>query len=299
MHTNPSKQQLTRIAPTPSGYLHLGNVLSFAITYALAQKHGANIMLRIDDLDQNRVKNEYIKDIFETLWFMEIPWQYGPKNEKEYQDRYSQLHRMGLYHDALEQLVQKKLVYACNCSRKEISQTASNGIYPRTCRPKNLDLSQKTVNWRIKTNQEQLFMKDENEGVSRKLPAVMQDFVIRKKDGAPAYQLASVVDDIHFGINLVVRGKDLYDSSWAQLFLANQLPTSTFNSSLFYHHPLVEESGGKKLSKSAGSTSVKGLRAAGKTKEYIYGKLGEFMGFDEHISSLDDFEKAYNQKKLP
>ena len=105
----------TRIAPTPSGFLHLGNVLSFAITAALAERAGAKILLRIDDIDQARADKQYVQDIFDTLNFLEIPWHEGPRNVKQFEDQYSQLHRMGLYNEALTQLQGSKLVYACNC----------------------------------------------------------------------------------------------------------------------------------------------------------------------------------------
>ena len=104
-----SQYNKTRIAPTPSGFLHLGNVLSFGITAALARKHGAKILLRIDDLDRTRINKQYVQDIFDTLNFLEIPWDEGPRNIKEYEDSYSQLHRMGVYQEALEQLADEKL----------------------------------------------------------------------------------------------------------------------------------------------------------------------------------------------
>src|SRR5882757_2581728 len=87
----------TRIAPTPSGFLHLGNVLSFAITVALARKKGAKILLRIDDLDRERVEGRFVEDIFETLHFLEIPWDEGPGDLHEYETRFSQVHRMDVY----------------------------------------------------------------------------------------------------------------------------------------------------------------------------------------------------------
>ncbi|RQP14538.1 MAG: tRNA glutamyl-Q synthetase, partial [Parapedobacter sp.] len=83
----------TRIAPTPSGYLHLGNVFSFALTAALAKRSGAQILLRIDDLDYTRVKREYVEDIFHTLEFLKIPWHEGPRNYREYKQTYSQTYR--------------------------------------------------------------------------------------------------------------------------------------------------------------------------------------------------------------
>ncbi len=87
----------TRIAPTPSGFLHLGNVLSFSITAALAKKHSAKILLRIDDLDRARANDQYLQDIFDTLNFLEIPWDEGPRNVNEFKNAYSQAHRMACH----------------------------------------------------------------------------------------------------------------------------------------------------------------------------------------------------------
>src|SRR5579863_6846848 len=111
---NPNRRfDKTRIAPTPSGFLHLGNVLSFAITAAIAEKTGAKILLRIDDLDRDRVNREYVEDIFDTLNFLQIPWDEGPRNYKEYESEYSQLYRMDLYQVALQQLKDSGQVFAC------------------------------------------------------------------------------------------------------------------------------------------------------------------------------------------
>src|ERR1035437_9153412 len=92
----------TRIAPTPSGYLHLGNILSFAITAALARKTNAKVLLRIDDFDLERTNKLYVQDIFDTLNFLEIPWDEGPRNMKQYEQEFSQVHRMEMYKKALQ-----------------------------------------------------------------------------------------------------------------------------------------------------------------------------------------------------
>jgi len=112
----------TRIAPTPSGFLHLGNVLSFSITAALAGKAGARILLRIDDIDRERTDKRYVEDIFETLRYLGIPWDEGPKNFEEFQQEYSQVHRMGLYVTALEELKATGQLFACECSRTAVAR---------------------------------------------------------------------------------------------------------------------------------------------------------------------------------
>ncbi|HWB90453.1 MAG TPA: glutamate--tRNA ligase family protein, partial [Puia sp.] len=104
--------KLTRIAPTPSGFLHLGNVFSFSLTAALARRTGAEILLRIDDLDRERVQRDYLQDIFDTLTFMQIPWDQGPRNVDDFEREYSQVHRLPLYRAALARLREAGAVYA-------------------------------------------------------------------------------------------------------------------------------------------------------------------------------------------
>ena len=120
MNKEPTKFNKTRLAPTPSGYLHLGNIISFLITVSLAKKHGAKILLRIDDLDQKRVKQEYIEDIFDTIDFLEIPYDEGPRNLKDFNQNYSQVHRQALYHAVIEELKDNNFVFPCDCSRKTL-----------------------------------------------------------------------------------------------------------------------------------------------------------------------------------
>ncbi|MHB8206300.1 glutamate--tRNA ligase family protein [Mucilaginibacter sp.] len=273
------KYNRTRIAPTPSGFLHIGNVLSFAITAALAKRAGAKILLRIDDIDQARVDKQYVQDIFDTLNFLEIPWEEGPGKVKQFDDQYSQLHRMGLYNEALEQLQANKRVYACNCSRKQLSESTCN------CYEKQLSLSADNVSWRLRTNPiNELIIKNYNgELIQAALPEEMNNFVVRKKDGFPAYQLTSVIDDLYYGVDLVVRGEDLWHSTLAQHQLAIALELDDFKNITFYHHSLIKDSAGNKLSKSAGATSIKYLREQGKSASDVYQLIATIIGIHEPI----------------
>ncbi|WP_431214676.1 glutamate--tRNA ligase family protein [Puia sp. P3] len=128
----------TRIAPTPSGFLHLGNVVSFVRTVGLAKSFGARILLRIDDMDRERVVPEYVQDIFDVLNFLELPWEEGPRNVKEFEREWSQVHRMGMYREALEDLREKGDVFACSCSRAKVMRDSPDGVYAGTCRDKEL-----------------------------------------------------------------------------------------------------------------------------------------------------------------
>ena len=287
--------KLTRIAPTPSGFLHLGNVFSFAITAAIARRSSAEILLRIDDLDRERVQREYVEDIFDTLRFMAIPWDRGPRGYDEFGREYSQVYRLPLYRAALERLREAGAVFGCSCSRAEVLRASREGVYPGTCRERGLLLDGGEISWRLRAGAgggwpeggadtgavgseggassaaEVLRVKVYPEGVVEAgLPPEMRDFVVRKKDGFPAYQLSSVVDDLHYGVDLIVRGQDLWASTLAQLYLSSALDAAAFREIRFYHHPLLVTGAGEKLSKSAGATSIRYLRQQGLQAADIY-----------------------------
>ncbi len=279
----------TRIAPTPSGYLHLGNVLSFAVTAALAKKTNAKIFLRIDDLDRLRIQREYVQDIFDTLNFMEISWDEGPKNYHEYETQYSQVHRMEMYKEALGKLKDSGDIFACTCSRTQVQIQDNEHTYHGICMHGDIPFDTEQVSWRVDTTHAApLTVNTLNGPVSAILPQDIHHFVVRKKDSYPAYQLTSLLDDIHFGIDLIVRGQDLWPSTLAQLHLASLLEQDTFLQTTFHHHPLVTAPTGEKLSKSAGATSVKYLRNQGKTKSDIYSMIAALYGFNY---SIDNFEE--------
>lgn len=287
---NGLKFNRTRLAPTPSGYLHLGNVLSFALTAALARKTGAKILLRIDDLDQQRVNHDYVQDVFDTLNFLEIPWDEGPRDVVDYQTQWSQMHRVDIYNNALQQLADQREVFACRCSRSQLQ----GNKYPGNCVNKSIPLDTPGTAWRLYTDDRPIRLKTLNKGiVSTRLPETMKNFVVKKKDDYPAYQLASVIDDVHFGVDLIVRGEDLYPSTLAQLFLADVLGESKFQDTTFYHHPLIMEEGEKKLSKSAGSTSIKYLREDGKKAADVYGMIGSISGTELPLRSFGDIVDAF------
>ncbi|SMD45543.1 glutamyl-tRNA synthetase [Aquiflexum balticum DSM 16537] len=285
--------KLTRYAPTPSGFLHLGNIYSFILTYHLAKKHQARILLRIDDMDRERVKTKFIQDIFDNLDFMELPYDLGPKNAADFKANYSQTKRLDLYVNAMENLKKNKKLFACDCSRKKIEKMNPKGFYTGFCRNRNLPYDNKEVAWRYQADMHQdIRFKDLHEGhLIGKLPGILTDFIVRKKDGLPAYQLTSVVDDLHFGVDLIVRGKDLWGSTLAQVLLSDALEPNTFSQNTFYHHPLIQDPNRQKLSKSAGATSIQFLRKSGKKKEDVYSMIGEWLGIREKINSLDAFGK--------
>lgn len=298
MNVRTQTYRKTRIAPTPSGYLHLGNVLSFVLTAALAKKSQAKILLRIDDLDRERVNPAYVQDIFDTLNFLEIPWDEGPRNLQEYESEWSQLHRMELYKNTLQQLEEQHAVFACDCSRAQIRSINADDTYPGTCHNKSIPLNAENVSWRLKTDDNKtLTVKELNgQNITTNMPATMHDFVVRKKDGYPAYQLASVVDDLHYGVDLIVRGQDLWASTLAQQYLAAYIGADAFKDITFYHHPLLMTNDGTKLSKSAGDTSVKYLREKGKTSEEVYTIIAGMLGIAERVPDWEKLAALINRK---
>ena len=287
-----NKFSKTRIAPTPSGFLHLGNVLSFAITAALAQKTGAEILLRIDDLDQARVSEQYLQDIFDTLNFLNIPWDEGPRTVAAFKAAYSQIHRMAAYNEALKILADNGMVFACTCSRKLLNISGNNNN-ACSCISKNIALTAGNVSWRLMTGNKELTVKNYNGDMVRTtLPPGMKNFVVRKKDGYPSYQLASLVDDLYYGIDLIIRGEDLWPSTLAQHELSKALCENTFSRITFYHHPLLMETPGKKLSKSAGATSIKYFRENGKTAGQVYSLIAEMLGIHKPVADWGQLVSA-------
>jgi glutamyl-tRNA synthetase len=247
----------TRIAPTPSGFLHAGNAYNFLRTVALAQQSGARVLLRIDDIDRDRYRPAYVNDIFETLDFLGIRWQEGPQHIDDFDRTWSQRHRHHLYLQALERLKQQQLVFACTCSRPQSAAC--------TCLQKSLPLDTPGASWRLLTDDSPVEVKTvDGKIITAPLPPEMACFAVRRKDALPAYQLCSVVDDLHFGIDLIVRGADLWPCTLAQHFLARQLGEASFSRICFHHHPLLTNEKGEKLSKSAGAYSVKQWRESGR-----------------------------------
>lgn len=243
----------SRIAPTPSGYLHLGNLANFLLIEKLVKEAKSTLILRIDDCDGTRTRPEFIEHIFTTLEWIGIEWQEGPRNAKEF-PKFSQTARKNYYFQKLEHL--KGKTYACSCSRKEIGE----GAYPGTCRDKNLTFTPGTHALRLRV--------DDSE-----LAKTFGDLVVWRKDDGPAYQWASVIDDLDGKVNLIVRGEDLRDSSELQKYIANLVSPEGFRHVRFLYHPLLTDESGQKLSKSRASLSVKILMEEGASPMEIRNKL--------------------------
>ena len=291
----------TRIAPTPSGYLHLGNALSFAITWALARQQNGTVILRIDDLDNARFRPEYLQDIFDTLHFMGLDYDEGPADAEGFVKNYSQLLRLPRYHTLLQQLVEQGQVYACPCSRKQLSSIPSSACHLHTCRHQLLPLHEDGIAWRLRipegtavTFQDQLL-----QTCTVKLAEEMPDFVVQRKEGIPAYQIASLADDLDMGINTIVRGEDLLTSTAAQLYMARLLGANAFTSIHFVHHPLVSDPMGGKLSKSHDSLSLTEMRKSGLSSKAFWQTIARMLGWQEaSIVDSQSFLERFDLEEL-
>ena len=307
MKTSLQAPVISRIAPTPSGFLHEGNAFSFVLTWLLVRKFGGRLLLRIDDIDAARKRPEYVEDIFRTLEWLELDYDLGPEGPDDFEKNYSQHHRLGLYNLVLEELAEVPgLVYACKCSRKEVQLHSSNGLYPGTCREVSWPLNKKNCALRVHLPEEQevtYFEFLKRQEVHLPIGVQMGDFIIRKKDGLPAYQLISLAEDMDYGVNLLVRGSDLRESTGAQLFLASCLEkrgekfkkqARSFLGSQFLHHPLMLDQAGEKLSKSKGAASILEMRKSGGKPQRVYSRVASFAGLpEESYQKLEDLFQAF------
>lgn len=253
---------LTRIAPTPSGFLHKGNVFSFLLTQRLAKEIGADVLLRIDDIDNERFRIEYVNDIFNTLFKMKMEWQVGPHSPEEFIEHWSQLTRKDQYNKLLDMLVATGRVYACSCSRKDLS--AQQALTAHTCRQLSIPLDSPNVAWRFRIEPTDLveirIFGHQNQEVT--VANMITDPVVRKRDGVASYQVASLADDLYFGVTHIVRGQDLWPSTLFQLLMAQVVGAQHFSEVEFVHHSLLANAQGEKLSKSAGAAAFRSKNEA-------------------------------------
>ena len=200
------------------------------------------------------------------------------------------MHRMGLYSAALQQLADEDQVYACLCSRKKIAYVGTC-----SCMQQQISLDAENASWRLKTISGRRLSVKTHDGLD--LPAVlppeMTNFIVKKKDGFPSYQLTSVIDDLFYAVDLIARGDDLWPSTLAQTELSFAMRRAEFREICFFHHPLILSESGDKLSKSAGATSVSYLRQHGNSPDGIWELVGKASGINNRISTFAQFAEAW------
>ena len=283
-----------RFAPSPTGRMHLGNVYAALLSWLSAKSKGGEWVLRIEDIDPGRSRQEFADRIMDDLEWLGLIWD----GEVTYQSK-----RQDIYEHYFELLQKENLLYPCFCTRADLLATQapheSDGrvVYKGTCRDLNpADYPQDTSPaWRMRVPDETKETTDGHYGTYRvHLPTEIGDFIVRRKDGAFAYQLVVVVDDLLMGITEVVRGRDLLLSTPQQLFMARTLRNldteKIFPEVRYIHFPLLINEAGQRLSKRDKSLDMGVLREQHSAKEII--------GFIAHLAGITPTEQPITPQEL-
>lgn len=291
----------TRLAPSPTGALHLGNARTFLVNWALARQRGWRIVLRIDDLDGPRIKEGAARLASEDLDWLGLDWDEGP---------FAQRADLKPYRDALMRLGDAGAIYPCRCTRREIEAAALSAPhrdeheqrYHGTCRPTqsvDYDPSVAGAAWRVRVPLGATTLLDEFAGVHQHdVAQTSGDFLVATKEGLPSYQLAVVVDDARQRISHIVRGDDLLASTHRQRLLMDLLGLTP--PAEYYHLPLVVGEDGRRLAKRHGDTRVSVYRQLGVRPDRVVGLLAEWCGLGRRSEvSAVDFAAAFALAELP
>ena len=248
---------ITRFAPAPTGYLHLGHVVNALHVWGAARDRDGQVLLRIEDHDRQRSRPEFETSILEDLAWLGFVHDGALVRQSE---------RDAVYRTALQPLIDRELVFGCTCARSEIP----GDVYPGTCRDKDIALAD-GVGWRVRMDPGAERFFDELLGPQEQDPSRQcGDVLVRDRLGNWTYQFAATVDDHVQRITDVIRGVDLLDSTGRQLRLARLIGRSV--PPRFWHHALVMKSASQKLSKSDGDTGVRDLRSQGWTVAQVLAK---------------------------
>ena len=272
-----------RLAPSPTGLLHLGHARTFWIAARRAAQHRGTLVLRNEDLDPQRCRREFVEAMYEDLRWLGINWSEGPDCGGPHSP-YSQSQRRDFYLDAWRKLRDSGAIYPCTCSRKDVAQAAAapnnevddEPLYPGTCRRRTDAFSFSTpagVNWRFRVpDHEEVAFDDLHLGPQQYIAGKdFGDFLVWRRDDVPAYQLAVVVDDAAMRITEVVRGADLLKSTARQIFIYRALELLPPQ---HYHCDLVRDEAGNRLAKRHDALSIRHLRQSGLTPEKVRTEAG-------------------------
>jgi glutamyl/glutaminyl-tRNA synthetase len=281
------EKPVSRIAPTPSGYLHLGNAVNFLVTWALVRGRGGALHLRIDDMDGIRFRADVLDDIFRSLEWLGLDWDTGPEGPDAFHRHFSLQNRRDFYRRELDRLSgETDKLFACTCSRSDIRKVAPDGLYPGTCRHGNHALIPHETAMRVQVGEGTVIRVN---GHHLNLSETLGDFVLWRKDDQPAYQFASLLEDEVMEVNFIVRGEDLLPSTAAQLYLADLFNAARFRRCTFLHHGLTLGERGEKLSKSRGSYALKDMRDSGVSPDEVWKTAARYLGIDpEAVESAQD-----------
>lgn len=269
-----------RVAPSPTGLLHLGHARTFWTAFERARQHSGALVFRNEDLDPQRSKSKYVDAMVEDMRWLGIQWQEGPDVGGAW-GPYSQSQRRDWYLGTWRELLDGGWIYPCTCSRKELSEVtqaphenSEEPLYPGKCRRQKLKATSPAgVNWRFRVpNGRVIKFNDAKQGrQSFEAGKDFGDFVVWRRDDVPAYQLAVVADDAAMQITEVVRGEDLLKSTARQILLFEALgimPPS------YYHCHLVTDEQGVRLAKRQDALSLRALREVGLKPEDVRKRWG-------------------------
>ncbi len=298
-----AKKRITRLAPSPTGALHLGNLRTFLVNWAIARQQGWEIAFRIDDLDSPRIKPGADLHSIEILQWIGLNWDGRELYENQLQDK---------YHSALIKLAAAGQIYPCRCTRLQIQQRAASAPhadqhelrYPGTCRP----LGEREINfddpqydgaaWRFWVDPGFVEFVDEFSGPQQfSVDQNVGDFLIGNRQRQPVYQLAVVVDDHQQQVTDIVRGDDLLSSTPRQILLQRAL---NLPGCRYWHLPMVIGSDGHRLAKRHGDTRVAWYREQGVTANRLIGLMAAWCGAETRQSmSLAEFLQWFRCDSIP
>ncbi len=281
-----------RYAPTPSGWIHLGNARTALAAWLSIRSRGGTFVWRLEDLDGPRTVPGLAEAAEEDLRWLGLDWDEGPAPVGGPYAPYVQSRRGELYEAALEQLAEAGRLFPCRLSRTDLANLATaphgregSAPYPASLRPQNLEpgwfaalreMKNPDAALRFRVDAEPVSFVDRVYGpITERVDEMVGDFVLKRRDGVYAYQLAVVVDDLAMGITEVVRGRDLIDSTARQIQLIQALGGSLPE---YAHLPLVVNERGEKLSKRDDSARLRTLRESGVAPEEIVGRLAASLG---------------------
>jgi glutamyl-tRNA synthetase/glutamyl-Q tRNA(Asp) synthetase len=266
---------LTRFAPAPTGYLHLGHVVNALYVWHWGRQQGADVLLRIEDHDRQRARPEYERAILDDLdWLGFAPDRYPTRAFRHGPCESRQSDREAIYRRVAADLIARGLVYGCTCTRQDLARRHGDDasstdarVYPGTCRDRGVAPIDR-VAWRVRIEDTVERFDDMLCGPCEQHPAREHgDIVIRDRHGNWTYQFAVTVDDDEQAIDLIIRGRDLLASAGLQIALGRLIGRTA--PARFAHHALIMKSPTQKLSKSDGDTGVRDLRAAGWSAEKV------------------------------
>lgn len=263
-----SKSYRGRLAPTPTGFLHIGHYRTFHTAWQRARAAGGSLIMRVEDLDPVRCRKHFTEAALDDLRWAGLDWDEGP-DVGGASAPYEQSHRMDLYRAAFAKLKTSGAIFRCVCSRRDVATAASaphtedsEPLYPGTCHVPTLRILSSPAAWRFRVPQgEAVSFVDARMGPQTFVAGRdFGDFIVWRRDDAPAYELAVVVDDAAMQISEVVRGEDLLLSTARQLLLYRALGLKP---PAFYHCALVTDADGRRLAKRHDAASLQELRARG------------------------------------